>query len=194
MLGGGTKGTQARDIEKASCARRGPRGSRSYQATKIIKLSELTEFDPSKSLDDDEAIADYIRLAIEKIGDSGIACGCSRRCRPCARNVHKSPQSAGLTREALYKALRPEAHPRFDTIQRSLPGSRRQADRNHRLKPECGARCASQPAERVRGSCIGRPKRDCLNNLLRSNSIVFWWSAGDTNARCIGHLSVLTQV
>jgi probable addiction module antidote protein len=25
-------------------------------------------------------------------------------------------QSAGLTREALYKALRPEAHPRFDTI------------------------------------------------------------------------------
>ena len=27
-------------------------------------------------------------------------------------------QAAGLTREALYKTLRPEAQPRFDTIQR----------------------------------------------------------------------------
>lgn len=27
-------------------------------------------------------------------------------------------QAAGLTREALYKALRPAAHPRFDTIQK----------------------------------------------------------------------------
>jgi len=27
-------------------------------------------------------------------------------------------QAAGLTREALYKALRPSSHPRFDTIQR----------------------------------------------------------------------------
>jgi len=27
-------------------------------------------------------------------------------------------QAAGITREALYKALRPNAHPRFDTINR----------------------------------------------------------------------------
>ncbi|NBQ79909.1 MAG: transcriptional regulator, partial [Betaproteobacteria bacterium] len=33
--------------------------------TKKIELPELAEFDPSKYLDDDEAIADYIRLAIE---------------------------------------------------------------------------------------------------------------------------------
>lgn len=26
---------------------------------------------------------------------------------------------AGLNREALYKALRPEAHPRFDTVQKA---------------------------------------------------------------------------
>jgi len=36
-----------------------------------IKASELTEFDPSRYLDDDEAIADYIRLAIED-GDPGL--------------------------------------------------------------------------------------------------------------------------
>ncbi len=82
--------------------------------TKKIKLSELAEFDPSKYLDDDEAIADYIRLAIED-GDPGLlaaALGDVAR----ARGMTQVAQSAGLTREALYKALRPEAHPRFYTI------------------------------------------------------------------------------
>jgi len=84
--------------------------------TKKIKASELAEFDPSKYLDDDEAIADYIRLAIED-GDPGLlaaALGDVAR----ARGMTQVAQAAGLTREALYKALRPEAHPRFDTIQR----------------------------------------------------------------------------
>ncbi|MFN9095396.1 MAG: transcriptional regulator, partial [Alphaproteobacteria bacterium] len=39
--------------------------------TRQIKLSALAEFDPSKYLDDEEAIADYIRLAIED-GDPGL--------------------------------------------------------------------------------------------------------------------------
>lgn len=84
--------------------------------TKKINLSELAEFDPSKYPDDDEAIADYIRLAIED-GDPGLvaaALGDVAR----ARGMTQVAQSAGLTREALYKALRPEAHPRFDTIQK----------------------------------------------------------------------------
>ena len=84
--------------------------------TKKIKLSELAEFDPSEYLDDVEAIADYIRLAIED-GDPGLlaaALGDVTR----ARGMTHVAQSAGLTREALYKGLRPEAHPRFDTIQR----------------------------------------------------------------------------
>jgi len=33
-----------------------------------------------------------------------------------ARGMTDIAKSAGLTREALYKALRPNAHPRFDTI------------------------------------------------------------------------------
>ena len=81
-----------------------------------IKASELTEFDPSRYLDDDKAIADYIRLAIED-GDPGLlaaALGDVAR----ARGMTHVAQAAGLTREALYKALRPESHPRFDTIQR----------------------------------------------------------------------------
>ena len=84
--------------------------------TKKIKLSALAEFDPSKYLDDEDAISDYIRLAIED-GDPGLlaaALGDVAR----ARGMTQVAQAAGLTREALYKALRPDAHPRFDTIQR----------------------------------------------------------------------------
>lgn len=75
--------------------------------TRKIKVSELAEFDPSRYLDDDEAIADYIRLAIED-GDPGLlaaALGDVAR----ARGMTQVAQAAGLTREALYKALRPEA-------------------------------------------------------------------------------------
>lgn len=81
-----------------------------------IKISQLAEFDPSRYLDDDEAIADYIRLAIED-GDSGLlaaALGDVAR----ARGMTQIAQATGLTREALYKALRPDAQPRFDTIQK----------------------------------------------------------------------------
>ena len=66
--------------------------------------------------DDDEAIADYIRLAIED-GDPGLlaaALGDVAR----ARGMTQMAQATGLTREALYKALRPDAQPRFDTIQK----------------------------------------------------------------------------
>lgn len=84
--------------------------------TRKIKVSELAEFDPSRYLDDDEAIADYTRLAIED-GDPGLltaALGDVAR----ARGMTQVAQAAGLTREALYKALQHEADPRFDTIQR----------------------------------------------------------------------------
>ena len=32
---------------------------------KKLKVSDLSEFDPSKYLDDDEAVAHYIRMTIE---------------------------------------------------------------------------------------------------------------------------------
>ena len=84
--------------------------------TKKIKLSELTEFDPSKYLDDEEAVADYIALAIEDGNPGLLAAALGDVAR--ARGMTQVAQAAGLTREALYKALRPEAHPRFDTVQK----------------------------------------------------------------------------
>lgn len=79
-----------------------------------IQICDLPEFDPSKYLDDDEAVAHYISLAIED-GDPGLlaaALGDVVR----ARGMTQVALDAGLTREALYKALRPDAHPLFDTI------------------------------------------------------------------------------
>ncbi len=84
--------------------------------TKKIKLLELTEFDPSKYLDDEDAIADYITLAIEDGNPGLLAAALGDVAR--ARGMTQVAQAAGLTREALYKALRPQAQPRFDTIQK----------------------------------------------------------------------------
>ena len=66
--------------------------------TKKIKVSELAEFDPSKYLDDYEAIADYIRLAIED-GDPGLLAAALGDVA-CARGMTQVAQAAGLTREA----------------------------------------------------------------------------------------------
>jgi probable addiction module antidote protein len=88
--------------------------SMSNEMIKNIKMSKLSECDPSKYLDDDEAVAHYISLAIDD-GDPGLlvaALGDVAR----ARGMAQVALDAGLTREALYKALRADAHPRFDTI------------------------------------------------------------------------------
>ncbi|MGE4530125.1 MAG: DNA-binding protein [Acidithiobacillus sp.] len=53
--------------------------------------------------------------------------GRSRRgYRPESKKPHHSiiiSKQSGLTRKALYKALRPNAHPRFDTISRACAAS-----------------------------------------------------------------------
>jgi probable addiction module antidote protein len=81
-----------------------------------IKISELPEFDVSEILADEEAIAEYLTAVLEA-NDSALllaALGDAAR----ARGMSAVAEASGIAREALYKALRPGAHPRFDTIQR----------------------------------------------------------------------------
>jgi probable addiction module antidote protein len=83
---------------------------------KKIKISELPEFDAAEYFDNEEAIAEYLTAMIET-GDSALlaaALGDIAR----ARGMSDIADASGLTREALYKALRPDAQPRFDTIAR----------------------------------------------------------------------------
>ena len=65
-------------------------------------------------LTNEEDIAAYLTMVIED-GDAAElahALGVAAR----ARGMSEVAKAAGITREALYKALRPNASPRFDTI------------------------------------------------------------------------------
>ena len=83
---------------------------------KTIKVDELPEFDAAKYLDSEEAVAAYLTDILEA-NDAGLlaaALGDIAR----ARGMSGIAEAAGITREALYKALRPGSAPRFDTVNR----------------------------------------------------------------------------
>jgi probable addiction module antidote protein len=73
-------------------------------------------FDPAKYLDDEQAIADYLTDMLEDGSPGLLAAALGDIAR--ARGMAQIAQDAGIGREALYKALRPDAQPRFDTIAR----------------------------------------------------------------------------
>jgi probable addiction module antidote protein len=83
---------------------------------KKIKISELAEFDATEYLDNEEAIAEYLTAMIETGDPALLAAALGDIAR--ARGMSDIAVASGLTREALYKALRPDAQPRFDTIAR----------------------------------------------------------------------------
>ncbi len=84
--------------------------------TKKTKIADLPEFDMAEHLDSEEAIAEYLTLVIEENDPAELARALGTIAR--ARGMSAVAESAGIAREALYKALRPGAHPRFETIQR----------------------------------------------------------------------------
>ena len=83
---------------------------------KKINAADLHEFDMAEHLDSDQAIAEYLTIVMEENDPSELthALGVIAR----ARGMSEVARAAGLTREALYKALRPNSQPRFDTIAR----------------------------------------------------------------------------
>lgn len=84
--------------------------------TRKIKVADLPEFDITEHLDSGEAIAAYLTMVLEENDPSELAHALGVVAR--ARGMTQVAEDAGLAREALYKALRPGAQPRFDTVQR----------------------------------------------------------------------------
>jgi probable addiction module antidote protein len=82
--------------------------------TDKINISSLPDFDASHYLDSNQAIAEYLTAIIGEDNPALLAAALGDIAR--ARGMTEIANAAGLTREALYKALRPNAHPRFDTI------------------------------------------------------------------------------
>lgn len=83
----------------------------------MVKIADLPEFDMAEFLPDDEAVAQYLTVVLEENDPSALAHALGTIAR--ARGMVSIAQSAGIGREALYKALRPGAQPRFDTIARA---------------------------------------------------------------------------
>jgi probable addiction module antidote protein len=82
----------------------------------MTKISQLKTFDMAEHLDSDQAIAEYLTIVLEENDPAALADALGTVAR--ARGMTAVAEGAGLAREALYKALRPGAQPRFDTIQR----------------------------------------------------------------------------
>ena len=84
--------------------------------TKTIKVSELSDFDAAEYLDSEEAVAAYLTTVLEENDAALLAAALGDIAR--ARGMTSVARDSGITREALYKALRPGSEPRFDTINR----------------------------------------------------------------------------
>jgi len=82
--------------------------------TKKIKPETLPDFDPTQHLETSEDMAAYLSIVMEEDDAALLAAALGDIAR--ARGMSEVARSAGVTREALYKALRPNAHPRFETI------------------------------------------------------------------------------
>jgi len=83
---------------------------------KEININNLPEFDMAHYIESDADIVEYLCQVLEK-GDPGeLAAALGHIAK--ARGMTEIAKASGIKREALYKALRPNSHPRFETIQR----------------------------------------------------------------------------
>ena len=78
----------------------------------------LAPFDASDYLDSEETIAEYLSAALDNYDPYPLLA--SVRDVAKAQGISSVAATAGLGRESLYKALKPGAHPRFDTVRRLL--------------------------------------------------------------------------
>lgn len=83
---------------------------------KKFRVADLPDFDFSEHLDDEQAIAEYLTAILDENDPALLAAALGDIAR--ARGMSEIAKASGITREALYKALRPDAQPRFDTVSR----------------------------------------------------------------------------
>lgn len=81
-----------------------------------IHIADLPDFDFSEHLENEQAVAEYLTVILEENDPALLAAALGDIAR--ARGMTEIAKASGITREALYKALRPDAQPRFDTINR----------------------------------------------------------------------------
>lgn len=90
--------------------------SRKKTTRAAIKVADLPPFDAAMYLDDEQTIATYLTDILAAQDSALLAAALGDIAR--ARGMTEIAKASGIAREALYKALRPDAQPRFDTISR----------------------------------------------------------------------------
>ena len=83
---------------------------------KKIKANDLPEFDAAEYLDSEEAVAEYLTAVLAGNDPALLAAALGDIAR--ARGMSEIAKSTCLPGDALCQALRPDAHPRFDTVSR----------------------------------------------------------------------------
>jgi probable addiction module antidote protein len=84
--------------------------------SKRIRMADLPQFDAARYLDSEASVAAYLTDILEANDAALLAAALGDIAR--ARGMTEVAKKAGITREALYKALRPDSAPRFDTVSR----------------------------------------------------------------------------
>ena len=82
--------------------------------TKKIKISSLRPFDITEYLEDEEAIAEYINVALEENDPALLASALGDIAR--ARGMTQLAKETGLSRESLYKGLSGDRIPSAETL------------------------------------------------------------------------------
>ena len=88
------------------------------QRTNTPLQALVTNLDASDYLDDEATIAEYLSAALENPDPDSFLTAVRDLTK--VRGISRVAAGAGLGRESLYKALRPGAQPRFDTVRRLL--------------------------------------------------------------------------
>ena len=79
---------------------------------------KISRFDPSRYLDNDEVIAEYLKAALEDPNPEVFISAVGDVAK--ARGMTSVAESTGLGRESLYKAFAPGAKPRYETVVKVL--------------------------------------------------------------------------
>jgi probable addiction module antidote protein len=87
-------------------------------AKKKPRKRVLSSFDAAEFLDSEETIAEYLNAAKKKSDPDVFLGALSEVAR--AKRIAVIAEKSSLGRESLYKALRPGAAPRFETIRKVI--------------------------------------------------------------------------
>ena len=80
--------------------------------------SELIPFDITEYLDSEEAMAEYLSQVLEDGDNEEFLRAIGHIAK--AKGMTQIAKDTGLGRESLYKAFRPNAKPRFDTVMKVI--------------------------------------------------------------------------